>query len=208
MTKKDEHKKDDAVISQEDVSLEDALKKVQQDKLDEEVVVSQQQKVDLQEKLSLLEKEKQEALDIARKVQYDYINLKTDFDRLQRLSLEKEKSMETDVLIKYMKKLFPVIDQLKTSLDHIDLSKQEDPFVQWIKMVYDNMLKTLASFWIYPIESLGLAPDSLLHEPLSTMPVNEDDQKGKIVQVFQQGYYLEKNGEKTVIVPSKVVVGA
>lgn len=208
MTKKDEHKKDSDVVSQNDVSLEDALKKVQQDKLDEEVVFSEQQKIDFQDKILLLEKEKQEALDIAKKVQYDYINLKTDFDRLQRLSLEKEKFMETDSLIKYMKKLFPVIDQLKVSLDHIDESKKDDSFVQWVKMVYDNMLKTLASFSIYPIESLGLAPDSLLHEPLFTMPVNEDDQKGKIVQVFQQGFYLEKNGEKTVIVPSKVVIWA
>lgn len=208
MTKKDEHKKDENQVSQEDTSLEEALKKVQQDKLDEEIVSSEQQKNELQEKVSLLEKEKKEALDIAKKVQYDYINLKTDFDRLQRISLEKEKSMETDSLIKHMKKLFPVIDQLKTSLDHIDESKENDAFVQWVKMVYDNMLKTLASFDIYPIESLGLAPDSLLHEPLSTLPVEDESHKGKIVQVFQQWFYLEKNGERTVIVPSKVVIWA
>lgn len=201
-------KKDDAPISQEDTSLEEALKKVQQDKLDEETVSFEQQKNDLQEKVSLLEKEKQEALDIAKKVQYDYINLKTDFDRLQRLSLEKEKSMETDVLIKYMKKIFPVIDQLKSSLDHIDETKHDDTFVQGIKMVYDNMLKTLSWFWIFPIESLWLPPDSLLHEPLSTLPVEDETQKGKIIQVFQQGYYLEKNWERTVIVPSKVVIWA
>ncbi|AHB41747.1 hypothetical protein P148_SR1C00001G0961 [candidate division SR1 bacterium RAAC1_SR1_1] len=208
MTKKDEHKKDENKISQEDTSLEEALKKVQQDKLDEETISSEQQKNEYKEKISLLEKEKQEALDIAKKVQYDYINLKTDFDRLQRLSLEKEKSMEIDTLIKYMKKLFPVIDQLKSSLDHTDTTKDNDSFVQGVKMVYDNMLKTLASFDIYPIESLGLAPDSLLHEPLSTLPVEDESQKGKIVQVFQQGFYIERNGQRTVIVPSKVVIGA
>lgn len=208
MTKKDDHKKDENSVSQQDTSLEDALKKVQQDKLDEETVSSEQQKNELQEKVLVLEKQKQEALDIAKKVQYDYINLKTDFDRVQRISLEKEKSMETDTLVKYMKKLFPVIDQLKSSLDHIDQSKEGDAFVQWVKMVYDNMLKTLASFGIHPIESLWLPPDSLLHEPLSTMPVDDESQKGKIVQVFQQWFYLEKNGEKTVIVPSKVVIWA
>jgi molecular chaperone GrpE (heat shock protein) len=51
-----------------------------------------------------------------------------------------------------------------------------------------------------------MAPDSLLHEPLSTMPVADESQKGKIVQIFQQGFYIEKNGERTVIVPSKVVI--
>ncbi len=206
MTKKEENKKDDN--HHKDVSLEDALKKVQQQKLDEEIISFEQEKNQLQEKIDVLEKEKQEALDIAKKVQYDYINLKTDFDRLQRISLEKEKSMETDSLVKHMKKLFPVIDQLKASLDHVDNLKEEDSFVKWIQMVYDNMLKALASFDIYPIESLWLAPDSLLHEPLSTMPVEDESQKGKIIQVFQQGYYIEKNWEKTVIVPSKVVIGA
>jgi len=122
MTKKDE-KKDDSL-------LEDALKKVQQKKLDEEVVSLEEEKNNIKERIILLEKEKQEALDIAKKVQYDYINLKTDFDRLQRISLEKEKSMETDALIKYMRKIFPVVDQLKSSLDHIDNSKEEDPFVK------------------------------------------------------------------------------
>ena len=68
------------------------------------------------------------------------------------------------------------------------------------------MLKVLASFWIFPIESLWLVPDGLFHEPLSTIPVEEKSQKGKILQVYEQGYYLEKDGQKSVIVPSKVIV--
>jgi len=51
-----------------------------------------------------------------------------------------------------------------------------------------------------------LVPDSLLHEPLSTLPVEDKALKGKIIQVFQQGYYLEKDGQKMVILTSKVVV--
>jgi molecular chaperone GrpE (heat shock protein) len=122
-------KKDDKKIDEEN-TLEDALKKVQQEKLDQETTSFEEQKNTIQEKLILLEKEKKDALDIAKKVQYDYINLKTDFDRLQRISLEKEKSMETDSLIKHMKKIFPVIDQLKASLDHVDENKENDAFVQ------------------------------------------------------------------------------
>jgi len=128
MTKKEENKKN--ISNKEENALEEALKKVQQEKLNEENVSFEQEKNQLQDKIDLLEKEKQDALDIAKKIQYDYVNLKTDFDRFQRISLEKEKSMETDSLIKHMKKLFPVIDQLKTSLDHIDKSKEEDSFVK------------------------------------------------------------------------------
>lgn len=184
------------------------MTQIQEDKHNQEVVDKDQEILILQQKITQLEQEKLDMTEIARKAQYDYLNLKTDFDRVQRLAAEKEKSMELDALIKYMKKVLPVVDQLNTSLTHVDETKKDDPFVLGVKMIYDNMLKILESLGIKPIDSLGLAPDSLLHEPLSTVPVQDEAMKGKIVQVFQQGFYVEKNGEKTVILTSKVVVGA
>ncbi|MEI6426504.1 MAG: nucleotide exchange factor GrpE [Candidatus Absconditabacteria bacterium] len=199
MTKKDTHVKAD------DTSLEEQLEHLQQEKNSKE---SSNEIAVLEHKIAQLEKEKQDMLDITKRVQFDYINLKTDFDRVQRIAAEKEKSMETDALIKHIKKILPVLDQLKTSLNHIDADKAADPFVVGVKMVYDNMLKALESLGIKPIQSIGLVPDSLFHEPLSTIPVEDKKMKGKIVQEFQQGFYLEKDGQKTVILTSKVVVGS
>ena len=187
-----------------DLSLEEQLEQLQQqDKdLDEDEIVL------LKQKIAHLEQEKADMLEITKRVQYDYLNLKTDFERVQRISAEKEKSMETDALIKHIKKILPVLDQLKASLNHIDADKAADPFVVGVKMVYDNMLKALESLGIKPIQSIGLVPDSLFHEPLSAILVEDKKMKGKIVQEFQQGFYLEKNGQKTVILTSKVVVWA
>ncbi|HCB52117.1 TPA: nucleotide exchange factor GrpE [Patescibacteria group bacterium] len=211
MTKQDTKPVQDEQTNQEqnqNSSLEEKLTQIQEEKHNSETKDKDQEILHLQEKIALLEKEKQEVMEIAKKAQFEYMNLKVDFDRVQRLSAEKEKSMEVDSLIKYMKKILPVVEQLRTSLDHVDESKKEDPFVLGVKMVFDNMMKTLEQLGIKPIESLGLAPDGLLHEPLSTMPVEDTAMKGKIVQVFQQGYYLEKDGQKTVVLTSKVVVGA
>lgn len=185
-----------------DLSLEEQLEQLQQqDKdLDEDEITI------LKQKIAHLEQEKADMLEITKRVQYDYLNLKTDFERVQRISAEKEKSMETDALIKHIKKILPVLDQLKASLNHIDPEKAADPFVVGVKMVYDNMLKALESLGIKPIQSIGLVPDSLFHEPLSAIPVEDKKMKGKIVQEFQQGFYLEKDGQKTVILTSKVVV--
>jgi molecular chaperone GrpE len=195
MTKKNIH-------VDEDISLEEQLEQLQQqDKdLDEDEITI------LKQKIAHLEQEKADMLEITKRVQYDYLNLKTDFERVQRISAEKEKSMETDSLIKHIKKILPVLDQLKASLNHIDPDKATDPFVAGVKMVYDNMLKALEGLGIKPIQSIGLVPDSLFHEPLSAIPVEDKKMKGKIVQEFQQGFYLEKDGQKTVILTSKVVV--
>lgn len=192
MTKKEQH-------VQDDMSLEQQLEQLQSQ--DDEVTT-------LTQKIEALEKEKAEMMEITKRVQYDYLNLRTDFDRFQRISAEKEKAAEADALIKHFKNVLPVLDQLKASLNHVDEDKKDDPFVVGVKMVYDNMLKALEWIGIKPIESVGLEPDSLFHEPLSTLPVEDKSMKGKIVQEFQQGFYLEKDGQKTVILPSKVVVGA
>lgn len=192
MTKKEQH-------VQEDASLEAQLEQLQsQDDRDSACA----------QKIEVLEKEKAEMMEITKRVQYDYLNLKTDFDRFQRITAEKEKAAEADALVKHFKKVLPVLDQLKTSLNHVDEDKKDDPFVAGVKMVYDNMLKALEGLGIKPIEAVGLEPDSLLHEPLSAIPVEDEAMKGKIVQEFQQGFYLEKDGQKTVILTSKVVVGA
>jgi molecular chaperone GrpE len=196
MTKKDTHK--------EEISLEEQLEQLQQkdkDSDEDEIIL-------LKQKIAHLEQEKADITEITKRIQYDYLNLKTDFDRFQRISADKEKSMESDSLVKHFKKVLPVLDQLKVSLSHIDEEKVNDPFVIGVRMVYDNMLKALEGLWIKPIPALGLEPDSFFHEPLSTMPVESKKMKGKIVQEFQQGFYLEKNGQKTVILTSKVVIGS
>lgn len=204
MTKQDDKK--DQEYTQEQSSLGKKLEEIQQEKHNKEEINKDQEIFALQQKISELEQQKEEHLEIAKKAQYNYINLKTDFDRFQRITLEKEKSIEIDSLIKHVKKLLPVIDQLRTSLDHADQSFTGDSFAAGVKMVYDNMLKALESLGIKPIESIWLVPDTLLHEPLSTLPVEDESLKGKIIQEFQRWYYLEYNGERTVIITSKVIV--
>jgi hypothetical protein len=52
-----------------------------------------------------------------------------------------------------------------------------------------------------------LAPDSLVHEPVSVQSIEDEKLKGKIVQEFERGFVYEKDGDKRVVVASKVVVG-
>ena len=73
-------------------------------------------------------------------------------------------------------------------------------------MVYDKFLKTLEHLHIKSIESIGLVPDSFLHEPVSLAPVEDEKMKGKIIKEFERGFVYEKNGDKKVIRPSKVIV--
>jgi hypothetical protein len=47
----------------------------------------------------------------------------------------------------------------------------------------------------------------MLHEPIGMQPTEDKKLKWKIIQVFEQWFYYQKeNGDKVTIFPSKVIV--
>lgn len=162
---------------------------------------------ELEERIAQLEKEKKELEDIAKRSQYEYINLKTDFDRYQRQMQESSKHMELESLLAVVKKFLPFIEDLRKSLENITDEHKDDSLTKWVQMVYDKFLKTLEHLHIKSIVSVGLVPDSFLHEPVSVQAVEDEKQKGKIISEFERGFVYEKHGEQKVIRPAKVIVG-
>ncbi|MDR2189672.1 MAG: nucleotide exchange factor GrpE [Candidatus Peribacteria bacterium] len=145
--------------------------------------------------------------EIAKKAQIDYINLKADFDFLVRQTKIKEETLEQDTLIKVVKKLLPFVEDLRKSLLHLTDEQKTGPLGKGVQMVYDKFLVALAELQIFPIDTVGGEPDTQLHEPISMQPTAEKKLKGKVVQIFEQGFYFQKGEEKVVLLPSKVVIG-
>lgn len=161
----------------------------------------------LEAKIAQLEQEKKEFEEIAKRSQYDYINLRTDFDRYQRQMQEAEKTQQADILIATVKKFLPFVEDLRKSLANITEDHKNDPLTQWVFMIHNKFLKTLEQMHIRPIATVWLAPDALLHEPVNVQPVEDKKMKGKIIQEFEWGFVYEHGGEKKVILPAKVIVG-
>ena len=161
----------------------------------------------LQQKITQLEQEKKEVEEIAKRSQYDYINLKMDFDRYQRQMKEGQDSAHVDSLIAVVKKFIPFVEDLRKSLATLPEDHKQDPLAKGVQMVYDKFLVTLKHFHIAPIQSLWLAPDSLLHEPVSVQDTEDQSLKGKIIQEFEWGFVYHHGDDMRVITPSKVIVG-
>lgn len=161
----------------------------------------------IQKEVSKLQKDLQDQTEIASRAQRDYINLKLDFDRYQRQTIEKEKTMELMTLLSSVKKFLPFVEDLRKSLDNIPQEQKNDPLAQWVQLVYDNFLKTLNWINVFQIEAVWLEPDPTMHEPVSMIAVDDKKMKWKIVQEFERWFYYEKDGKKTVLTTSKVIVG-
>lgn len=160
----------------------------------------------IQKEVEKLQKDLKEQTEISSRAQRDYINLKLDFDRYQRQTAEKEKDMELLSLLSSVKKFLPFVEDLRKSLANISEDKKSDPLAQWVQLVYDNFIKTLNWINVYQIEAIWLTPDANLHEPVSAVPATDDKMKWKIVQEFERWFYYEKDGKKTVLKTSKVIV--
>jgi len=85
---------------------------------------------ELEDRIAQLEKEKKELEEIAKRSQYEYINLKTDFDRYQRQIKESSQNMEIDSLLSVVKKFLPFIEDLRKSLENITDEHMEDPLTK------------------------------------------------------------------------------
>ena len=199
-------KKDDKIINQNNdwdiKDLEEMLEDVKSDKDNEEMIEQ------LQAEIKKLQAQLAEKDEIVKNAQLAYLRAKNDMEMIQRQSTMKAESMHQDLLIKIVKKLLPFVEDLRKSLETLSDEDKKSDMWKWVQMVYDRFIKALEWFNIFPIPSLHESPDTLMHEPIGMQPTDDKKLKWKIIQVFEQGFYYQKeNGDKVTIFPSKVVIG-
>ncbi len=207
MSKKDDKQNDELEKKLKEIIQQKTEWEIPDHSLSEDKISDSDEVQSLRSQISILEKEKLELTEMAKRAQYDYINLKMDFDRFIRQTDEKNKNINLDSLIEVVKKFLPFLEDLRKSLENITQEHLQDPLTKWVQIVYLNFLKTLNSMNIYPIESIWRDPDGLYHEPISAVPAEDPKMKWKIIQEFSRWFYYKKDWEVKVISTSKVVIG-
>ena len=183
-------------------NLEDMLEDVKSDKDNEEMIEQ------LQAEIKKLQAQLAEKDEIVKNAQLAYLRAKNDMEMIQRQSAMKAESIHQDLLIKIVKKILPFVEDLRKSLETLSEEDKNSDIWKWVQMVYDRFIKSLEEFSIFPIPSLHESPDTLMHEPIWMQPTDDKKLKWKIIQVFEQGFYYQKeNWDKVTIFPSKVVIG-
>jgi molecular chaperone GrpE len=123
-----------------------------------------------------------------------------DFENYRKRIAKETKVAEARGLIKLAKELLPALDNLARALD---AAAQDDPLLEGVRLVYNEMLGALARVGIETYSPAGERFDPNEHEAMAQQPV-EGAEAGTVVEVYQAGYRL--NG--TIIRPARVVVAA
>ena len=95
--------------------------------------------------------------------------------------------------------LVPILEDFKRAIS-LEGSDSDD---EGIKLIYNKFNETLKNQGLVEVEvNIGDIFDAEIHEAISQIPAQEDNQKGKIIDIIQGGYKIGDN----VIAYPKVVV--
>jgi molecular chaperone GrpE len=132
-----------------------------------------------------------------------YIRLSAEFDNYRKRTLREKMEMSKYAGENILLSVIPIMDDFERALKHMDSSSDCSALKDGINIIYGKFGDFLKQNGIKEIESLNSDFNVDLHEAVAKVPVQEEDKKGKVVDVILKGYYLQDK----VLRHSKVVVG-
>jgi molecular chaperone GrpE len=132
-----------------------------------------------------------------------YIRLVAEYDNYRKRTLKERmeliKNAGEDILINFL----PTMDNIDRALKSTEQAKDMEAVKQGIALIHKNLSDFLKERGITEINAIGETFNTDLHEALTKIPVNDDAQKGKVVDIIEKGYMLKDK----VLRFAKVVVG-
>jgi len=132
-----------------------------------------------------------------------YLRLSAEFDNYRKRSLREKMDMTKYASEDMLVSILPVFDDFERAMRSMDLSTDIDAVKQGLHLIYGKFNDFLKTKGVVEIEAVGKELNTDIHEAITKVPVQEDEKKGKIIDVIQKGYMLNDK----VIRFSKVVIG-
>ena len=150
-----------------------------------------------------VEKELKETVAKLAEMQDKYIRLSAEFDNYRKRTLREKIDLSKYAEENMLQKIIPLMDDFERALLHMEEASDCTAMRSGIDLIYNKFNEFLKQNGVKEIEALNGSFNVDIHEAVAKVPVNEDDKKGKVVDVVLKGYYLQDK----VLRFSKVVVG-
>ena len=174
--------------------------KAEKDKVESKPSIPKVKNKKIKTKKSILEAELKEDLQDEKE---KYLRLFAEFENFKKRTLRERIELFKTANKEVMSALIPIMDDYDRAKSQIN-NKNSNEEIKGILLIFNKMNEILKSNGLSDIEtSVGDTFDSEIHEAITQISVQENNQKGKVVDVIEKGYQL---GEKIIRFP-KVVVG-
>ena len=164
--------------------------------------VQNSEEVEAMDEVSSLKQQLEQSQQEAQEYKDQLIRMQAEF-----ANFRKRKEKEMGEMIRFanedlIKILLPILDNFDRTLDAIEKTDNLTAIKEGIEMVDGSMKRSLEKVGLQPIDCKDQAFDPAFHEAISSLEVEEEDKKGKILDEVEKGYLLKDK----VIRFSKVIV--
>lgn len=111
-----------------------------------------------------------------------------DFDNFRKRTERDREDLVKAAASDVIKDVLATVDNLSLALDKAK-DKADDPFVKGVKLVYDELVKTLGRHGATPLDSLGEPFNADYHDALATLP-SPDVEKDHVMNEVKRGWML------------------
>ena len=149
----------------------------------------------LDDEKSLLEK--------LAEMQDRYLRLSAEFDNYRKRTLKEKIDLTKYAGEDLLRKLLPFNDDFERALNHMEASGNAAGIKEGLDLIYVKFTDFLIQNGVTEIKSLDQSFDVDLHDAVAKVSVEEQERKGKVVEVILKGFYLKDK----VLRHARVIIG-
>ena len=128
-----------------------------------------------------------------------YVRLYSDFDNFRKRTIKEKADLIQNASERVISELLVILDDFERAIQNTQDKEQ----AEGIKLINNKMINIFQKQGLKKMEAKGAKFDPDLHEAITEIPAPEESLKGGVVDVVEEGYYLNDK----VIRFAKVVVG-
>ena len=132
-----------------------------------------------------------------------HLRLRAEFDNFRKRTIREKAELIKSGGATVLTNILPVVDDFERALSTIQATEDINSAVEGVKLIYDKFISYLSQQGVKVVDTIGQPFDTELFEAVATIPAQEEDMKGKVIDCVQTGYMLYDK----VLRHAKVVVG-
>lgn len=182
MKDKDKHKEEELQEEQ----LEEIDNEQTEEQVDEQIDEYEQLKEELEE------------------LKDTHLRLRAEYDNYRKRTLKEKSDLIKYAGEKTIKGFLGVMDDFELALKNMESAESVEGLVEGVELIQNKFIAELKAQGVNKMDVVGEPFDAEHHDAVAIVPVEDIEQKGKILEVVQTGYTLNDK----VIRHPKVVVGS
>ncbi|KUK77637.1 MAG: Protein GrpE [Proteiniphilum acetatigenes] len=132
-----------------------------------------------------------------------YLRLHAEFDNFRKRTLKEKADLIRNGGERVLIDIIGLVDDFERALTALHAAEDKDAILEGMDLIYGKFISFLSQHGVKEIEAIGRPFDADHFEAVTTIPVQDEEQKGKVIDCIQKGYEL--NGK--IIRFPKVIVG-